>query len=63
MKMVKIYIVDGFSAMDLDLTLRTSFSFYEMTSINAVYQKGLVPQKEGRDVYNSNILIEMSYKI
>jgi len=43
MKMVKIYIVDGFSAMDLDLTLRTSFSFYEMTSINAVYQKGLVP--------------------
>ena len=43
MKMVKIYIVDGFSAMDLGLTLGTSFSFSEMTSINALYQKGLVP--------------------
>jgi len=59
-----IYAVNGrFSAMDFGLTLGTSFSFSEMISINAVYQKGLVPLEEGGEVYNSNILIGMSYKI
>jgi len=60
----EIYIVNGeFSAMDFGLTLGTSFSFSETISINAVYQKGLAPLQEGGDVYNSNILIGMSYKI
>jgi opacity protein-like surface antigen len=54
---------DGFNAMDIGLTLGTSFNVSEVISIDAGYQMGLTQLDEDgeSDLTNSNILIGMTY--